>query len=704
MKNSRLPSAWFAITVLVVGLLLAVVGTTNVAYSISDRTVYPSQPSATETAAAKQTQIAAQLTMVAQLQTATAQAQSQADVTLTAVAMPPTATPIPTRIIATPTPRPLQPLAEVLVEGLNIRSGPGTNFDVVAKGTLGQLLPVSGQSGECTWLRVLLEDGSDGWISGATAYSGLNVLCSVIPSVRTALALPTPTITPRPVQQAAPTQPPATRPAASQPPASQPAAQQQASGAAGDGVITSFEPLGAWRRGDQPYGAITQSTTQTHTGAASAAIDYDFPASAGSENYVVFLAQPELRIPNGAQTLTMQVHGDGSGHFLNAWVRDAANQVWQVTFGRINHIGWAQMNAPLVASRDWPNGPISGATTDQLTQPLTLRALVLDGVPDGVTSSGVIYLDALGAIDSAASAATTSAAGADSDEAQQGQIIAAPAPTGPLTGKIAFTRFNGTKMDMLIYDLTADRIIHQFSNWRQPDLSGGYLLVNGDTGVKDTILRASANGDNQRPVTMNVEDAFPQFSPSLESMVYSSTKNGDRKSRIYWQADASVQQDASALVVSGKDLVGDYPVYLDNWRIAYQGCDSWAAGSRCGMYAADSRGTVPLRVTENTSDIPTGNLGARVLFTSDRAGSWDIWIVNFDGSGLQQLTTDPAIDGMATSAPDGQSIAFVSNRGGVWAVWAMNIDGGNQRKLFDIGGAYGNGDYDWIRERISWDK
>jgi len=33
----------------------------------------------------------------------------------------------------------------------------------------------------------------------------------------------------------------------------------------------------------------------------------------------------------------------------------------------------------------------------------------------------------------------------------------------------------------------------------------------------------------------------------------------------------------------------------------------------------------------------------------------------------------------------------------------MNTDSNNQGKLFDIGGSYGSGDYDWIRERISWE-
>lgn len=658
------------------------------------------QPAATADAAATAT-VSALLRLQMQVDaTRTAVAQLSATPTSTAVVMVPTAT--NTRTPATPTPRPTSPTAEVLVEGLNIRSGPGTTFPVVSKGSIGQRLPVSGQSGNCAWLRVVLEDGSEGWISGAASYSSLNVPCSALPNAGAAAAQPAP------VAAATPTPRPAAPAAQPAPPPAAPAAANAASAA--PGVITSFEPLGSWRRGDEPYGTLAQSTAQVHSGAASAALTYDFPAAAGSGNYVVFLAQPELRIPAGAPALTVQVFGDGSGHFLNAWIRDAGNQVWQLTFGRVTHTGWAPMSAALVASREWPNGPISGAASDQLTPPLVLRALVLDGAPDGVASKGVIYLDTLSTGDGAAAGAGTAGASATGGGAASSgagnAAVAAPVavPSGPLTGKIAFTRFNGRTSDTLIYELATNSIINEFPNWRQPDLAGGYLLVNGDGGGDETILRASRTGDNQRPVTTNTEDAFPQFSPSLESMVYASTKVGDGKPRLYWQADASVQTDAKPLMTGGKELVGDYPVYLDNWRIAYQGCNSWAGGSRCGIYAADTRGTVPVRATDNTSDIPSGNLGSQVLFSSNRSGNWDVWLINFDGSGLQQLTTDPGIDGLADASPDGRSIAFVSNRDGVWAVWAMNIDGSNQRKLFDIGGSYGGGDYDWIRERISWDQ
>lgn len=668
-----------------VAVVLPLIAITNIAGFGAGGNAPAYQPGATATAQAL-------IDLLEQIDaTRTAVAQLSATAASTPLAVP-TAT--NTRIPPTATPRRATPIAEVLVEGLNIRSGPGTTFPIVAKGALGQRFPVSGQSGSCSWLQIVLEDGTEGWISGAGAYSSLNVACGAIPGASGSTTLPTatpvpPTATPRAVTAATTQQQPTQAPAVS--------------AGASTGAITSFEPLGSWRRGDEPYGTLSQSTAQAKDGNASAALNYDFPASAGSGNYVVFIAQPELRIPNGAQALTMQVYGDGSGHFLNAWVRDSGNQIWQLTFGRINHTGWAPMTAQLIASREWPNGPISGATSDQLAQPLFLRALVLDAAPDGVASNGVIYLDALTAGAGSGSASSgDSTPGDNTDSGNTPPPVAAP--SGPLSGRIAFSRSNGRTIDTLVYDLATENIIHQFPNWRQPDLAGGYLLVNGDGGGDETIIRASGNGGNKRPVTTNAEDAFPQFSPSLESMVYASTKVGDGKSRIYWQADASVQENTKPLLTSGKELIGDYPIYLDNWRIAYQGCNSWSGGSKCGIYAADTRGTTPVRATDNTSDIPSGNLGARVIFSSNRAGNWDVWIVNFEGSDLKQLTTDPAIDGLGAASPDGRSIAFVSNRGGVWAVWVMNTDGSNQRKLFDIGGTYGSGDYDWIRERLSWDQ
>jgi Tol biopolymer transport system component len=87
---------------------------------------------------------------------------------------------------------------------------------------------------------------------------------------------------------------------------------------------------------------------------------------------------------------------------------------------------------------------------------------------------------------------------------------------------------------------------------------------------------------------------------------------------------------------------------------------------------------------------------------SDRAGSWDVYVVNADGSGLRQLTDSPAHDGLGTVSPDGNYIAFLSDRDGQWSVYVMRPNGSDQRKLFDLHGGFGVGEYDWIEERLSW--
>ncbi|MEJ2733615.1 MAG: hypothetical protein P8189_08635 [Anaerolineae bacterium] len=83
---------------------------------------------------------------------------------------------------------------------------------------------------------------------------------------------------------------------------------------------------------------------------------------------------------------------------------------------------------------------------------------------------------------------------------------------------------------------------------------------------------------------------------------------------------------------------------------------------------------------------------------SNRDGTWEIYVMGIDGTGVRRLTNNAANDGLPTWSPDGRTLAFVSNQGGPWAVWAMSPTGSNRRKLFNIGGER----FDWLHERISW--
>jgi TolB protein len=61
--------------------------------------------------------------------------------------------------------------------------------------------------------------------------------------------------------------------------------------------------------------------------------------------------------------------------------------------------------------------------------------------------------------------------------------------------------------------------------------------------------------------------------------------------------------------------------------------------------------------------------GKWIVFTSDRAGSADIYRAHPDGTGLERLTDDPAFDDQSTLLPDGRSMAGVANFNGPdWSV------------------------------------
>ena len=74
--------------------------------------------------------------------------------------------------------------------------------------------------------------------------------------------------------------------------------------------------------------------------------------------------------------------------------------------------------------------------------------------------------------------------------------------------------------------------------------------------------------------------------------------------------------------------------------------------------------------------------GKWVIFTSERAGSADIYRVHPDGTGIERLTEGPSYDDQAALSPDGRTLAFVSTRGGGTAnIWLLDLVGHSTRIL-----------------------
>ncbi len=76
-------------------------------------------------------------------------------------------------------------------------------------------------------------------------------------------------------------------------------------------------------------------------------------------------------------------------------------------------------------------------------------------------------------------------------------------------------------------------------------------------------------------------------------------------------------------------------------------------------------------------------VGTRIVFVSDRSGSKEIWVMNWDGSGQKQLTRFGSITTFPSASPDGHRIAFTSYAAGYPAIYMFSLDTGRKLPFYN---------------------
>ena len=198
------------------------------------------------------------------------------------------------------------------------------------------------------------------------------------------------------------------------------------------------------------------------------------------------------------------------------------------------------------------------------------------------------------------------------------------------------------------------------------------------------ICTMKADGTNVKDVSNQYDfDVTPAWSPDSTQIVYA---NGYSTYDVWvMQADGSNKQDITS-TPSSNDLLpvwspdGSKIAFVTdrdgNWDVYTMNPDGTGLKNLTKNPANDGHASAPL-----SGGISWSPDGSRIAFSTDRDGNQEIYTMKADGSDVQRVTSDAAADANPVWSPDGMKFAFESDRSGLLAIYTMDVDGSNVAQL-----------------------
>jgi TolB protein len=190
------------------------------------------------------------------------------------------------------------------------------------------------------------------------------------------------------------------------------------------------------------------------------------------------------------------------------------------------------------------------------------------------------------------------------------------------------------------------------------------------------IYLMNPDGSGQTRITDNQFSSYrPSWSPDGQRIAYASFETGEL---FVMHADGSAQMRLTA----GRS---GHPSWGPSGKtIAFQ-TDGTGTGSvsEIALVNADGSGRTDLTSDARVNEFPSWSPdGKRIAFDSKRDGNTDIWVIDVEGKREQRLTTDAAIDEWPAWSPDGRMIAFARHPSAEESeVYVMNADGTGQTRV-----------------------
>ncbi|HJQ23482.1 MAG TPA: protein kinase [Blastocatellia bacterium] len=109
------------------------------------------------------------------------------------------------------------------------------------------------------------------------------------------------------------------------------------------------------------------------------------------------------------------------------------------------------------------------------------------------------------------------------------------------------------------------------------------------------------------------------------------------------------------------------------------------------LWVCNSDGSDPLQLTNSFAGSPRWSPdGRQIAFDARPEDNYDIYVISAEGGSPRRLTTEPSEDVVPSWSRDGRWIYFSSNRGGSMEIWKMPVEGGAAVQVTRQGGFEGS--------------
>ncbi len=194
------------------------------------------------------------------------------------------------------------------------------------------------------------------------------------------------------------------------------------------------------------------------------------------------------------------------------------------------------------------------------------------------------------------------------------------------------------------------------------------------------IFTMDYDGGNKENISMSPSyDQFPQFSPDGSYIIYQGWERG--KMEIFFSNLVEKNRINITRNNNFNDIVSHGNAFSPNGQQIVFTSDR--DGNR-NIYLMNINGSELEQLTSHNAEDyePTFSIdGNLIVFTSERDGNKEIYKIDVRTKKMNNLTNNPGDDWNPRFYPDNQKVIFQSTRDGNWEIYRMELNGGSQTNL-----------------------